>query len=82
MLLNGICAKFRTVFLMMTDLLKHYYKVPIVEPAQSMYNRDISNTAENRDAFSFAYQQLVTCHLVQFWDSFAKLKQATIQFVM
>jgi hypothetical protein len=81
MLLYEICAQFRTVFLMMMGLLYHYYKVPI-EPAQSMDHRDISSTAENTDAFSFAYQQLVTCHRVQFWGAFTKLRKAAIKFVM
>jgi hypothetical protein len=82
MLLNETCAQLRTAFIMMMCLLIHYHKVPTVEPALSMDYCDISNTAENTDAFNFAYQQLVTCHHVKFWGAFAKLRKATIKFVM
>jgi hypothetical protein len=67
MLLNKICAKLRTVLHVMKGPFSHYNKVPIVEPAQWTDHRDISNTAENTDAFSVAYQQLVTCLCDQFW---------------
>jgi hypothetical protein len=54
MLSNEICAQLRR-FRLMKGPLSHYNKVSIVEPAQSMDHRDISNTAENSEAFSVAY---------------------------
>jgi hypothetical protein len=59
----------------------HYNKVPIVEPAQSMDHRDISNTVESTDAFSVTYQQLVACQCVRFWGAFANLRKMTINLM-
>jgi hypothetical protein len=64
---------------MMMGLLTHDHKVPTVEPSQSMDQRDISNTVENTGALSFAYQQLVICHRVQFWGAFAKLQKRLLK---
>jgi 4-hydroxyphenylpyruvate dioxygenase-like putative hemolysin len=75
MLSNEICAQPRKVFRLMKGPLSHYNKVPIVAPAQWMDHVDISNTAENTEAFSVAYQQLVTCLCIQFSGTSTNLRK-------